>query len=169
MTRRNQVLLASLVAVTAAGGGALAARAWTLLAPAPARSHLVLDEFMGHVMERNAEQLWAWTAEDIDTKGRRSGQPVDYQGWEDAESDSLSLSQLTYALESSTATGNDGPDWRAHIARLRSAAEASARAAEAHDFPALQKASNAINAACVSCHWRFAPALEMAPKYPGEK
>jgi len=162
MTHRKLALFASLAML--AGSAALAARP---AHPAgPARSRLPLKEFMGHVFQRNAEQVWAWTAEEEDAQGSHSGRPVSDQDWENAESDALSLTELTYALEGSAATGLDDPAWRRHIASVRSAANASAHAADAHDYQGLLKAANALNAACVSCHLRFAPALEVVPTLP---
>jgi cytochrome c553 len=164
MKYRTLILPVSLVALVALAAFAVP----PLLRPAAARSQLPLDEFMGHVVERNAEQLWAWSAEEIDSNGTRSSRPVTEKDWEDAESDSLSLTELSYALEGSAIAVQNDPEWRPHIARLRAAANASAQAAEKQDYAALQKASNAVNAACVSCHWRFAPALEVVPKYTGQ-
>lgn len=164
MKHRTPILLGSLAILVVVAG--FAAR--PLLRPAAARSQLPLDEFMGHVLQRNAEQLWAWSAEEIDANGTHSSRPVTEKDWEDAESDSLSLRELTYALEGSAVVQQSDPEWRLHIARLRAAANASAQAAKKQDYAALQKASNAVNAACVACHWRFAPALEVVPKYPGQ-
>lgn len=117
---------------------------------------------MGHVMERNAEQLWAWTKIEIDRNGEHAGKPVTEQEWEDAESDALTLQQLTYVLEHSAARVDD-PRWAQRIAAVRTAATASAKAAEDKNFPGLLKAGNQINAGCVSCHWTFAPQLEKTP------
>jgi len=167
MKHRKLIILGSLVLPLSVAVAGIAAR--PQLRPAAARSQLPLNEFMGHVLQRNAEQLWAWSAEEVDAGGTHASGPVTETDWENAESDSLSLTELTYALEGSAVVDNRDPEWRLHIARLRSAANASARAAETHDYAALQKASNAINAACVSCHLRFAPALEAVPQYPAGK
>lgn len=166
MTYRKLILFASLTML--AGSAVLAARPvqHTVHGAVPARSHLPLNDFMGHVFQRNAEQVWAWTTEEIDAQGTHSSRPVSEQDWENAESDSLSLGELTYALEGSSAIGLDGTDWHRHIARVRTIAKASAQAAEKHDYPALLRASNDLNAACVSCHLRFAPQLEVVPEFP---
>jgi hypothetical protein len=164
MKSRKLIISGSLVLLGAVGAFLSRPLIW----PKMARSQLPLDDFMGHVVERNAEQLWAWSAEEIDATGTHSNRPVTDKDWEDAESDSLSLTELTYALEGSSVAAQNDPEWRPHIARLRAAANASAHAAERKDYIALQKASNAVNAACVSCHWRFAPALEVVPQYPGK-
>jgi hypothetical protein len=60
---------------------------------------LPLKEFMGHAMQRNGEQLWAWSAEVEDAGGVHSGKPVDAAGWENAESDALTMVELTRVLE----------------------------------------------------------------------
>ena len=131
--------------------------------PAPdSESSLPLKEFMGHVMERNAEQIWAWSAIEIDRQGQHSGKPASEQEWENAESDALTLQQLTYVLQHSSARIDD-PRWAERIGAVRAAAAASAKAAEDKNFPALVKAGNQINAGCVSCHWTFAQQLEKTP------
>ena len=133
-------------------------------APTPPddESRLPLKEFMGHVMQRNAAQLWRWTAYEIDERGERSGKPVTDEEWEDAESDALTLQQLTFALQHSSLRVED-PRWDSHLAGLRAAATASADAAEKKDYPALEKAGNDVNDQCVACHLTFAPELETVP------
>jgi hypothetical protein len=131
----------------------------------PQRPALPLKEFMAHIMQRNAEQLWAWTAESEDATGPHSGQPTSEAAWENAESDALTLTELTYTLQSPTYR-LPAPGWTRHLAQARAAAQASAKAAQAHDYPALQKAADDLNSACVACHLRFAPDLEKAPPPP---
>ncbi|MDX3908402.1 MAG: hypothetical protein QHC67_01085 [Sphingobium sp.] len=123
---------------------------------------LPLKEFMGHVMQRNAEQLWQWTALLIDEKGEHSGQPNSDEEWENAESDALTLAQLAQALESPTYRIDD-KRWASHVAGFRAAAAAGADAAERKDFRALERAGEDINTQCVSCHLTFAPELEAPP------
>ena len=130
--------------------------------PAQSESKLPLLEFMGHVFQRNAEQLWAWTAVEVDRDGTHSGQPKTDTEWEEAESDALTLQELSFALEHSDARIDD-PRWSQHLGALRQAAAASAHAAEAKDFSRLTKAGEAINDQCVSCHMAFAPQLETKP------
>lgn len=126
---------------------------------------LPLKEFMGHVMQRNGEQLWAWSAEVEDAGGVHSGKPVDAAGWENAESDALTIVELTRVLDT-PAYCNPASQWPGFVRRVRDAAAASARAAEAQDYAGLQKAADDLNAACVACHLRFAPELEKAPPAP---
>lgn len=141
----------------------LALAAGTSAAMAEGRfSDLPLPEFMGHVMQRNAEQLWAWTSLETDSAGDRSGEPRTTEEWEKAESDALTLQQLTFALQNS-ASRPDDPRWDSLISDLRKAATASADAAERKDFKALASAGDEINARCVACHWAFAPQLETPP------
>lgn len=131
-------------------------------APFDEQSQLPIKEFMGHVMQRNAEQLWKWTELETDAQGERSGKPVSEEDWENAESDALTLQQLSYALEHS-AYRIDDPSWDRHLGSFRAAASASAEAAERKDFAALQRAGDEINAQCVACHLTFAPELEAPP------
>ncbi|WP_380804909.1 hypothetical protein [Sphingobium tyrosinilyticum] len=126
------------------------------------QSQLPIKEFMGHVMQRNAEQLWQWTALETDVHGERSGKPVTEEDWENAESDALTLQQLSYALEHSAYRIAD-VEWDKHLIAFREAASASADAAERKDFVALQSAGDRINAQCVACHLTFAPDIEAPP------
>ena len=165
-------LLPALGACTAAAPGqsnaatqAATANAAAADATAATEPQAPLKEFMGHVMERNAEQLWAWTAESEDATGPHSGQPTSEAAWENVESDALTLTELTYTLQSPTYR-LPAPGWTRHLAKARAAAQASAKAAQAHDYPALQKAADDLNSACVACHLRFAPDLEKAPPAP---
>lgn len=125
-------------------------------------SRLTIQEFMGHVMQRNAEQLWSWTALDISPAGDRWTKPVSDEDWENAESDSLTLHQLAYTLEHSDYRIDD-PRWAEQLKGLRAAAEASARAAETKDFDGLVRGGEAVNTRCVECHLVFAPQLEVKP------
>ena len=127
------------------------------------QSQLPLKEFMGHVMQRNAEQLWGWSALELDSKGEHYTKPASEQDWENAESDALTLQELTFALEGSGVVVNSDPRWAEHLQRLRAAAGRSAHAADTKDFAGLLKAGNDINEICVSCHKTFAPALESGP------
>jgi len=129
--------------------------------PAGADTQLPLKEFMGHVMDRNAAQLWRWTAYEIDEKGEHSGKPTTELEWEEAESDALTLQQLTLLVENSVFSSDER--WAVHLAGLRAAATASADAAERKDYEALEKAGNDVNDQCVSCHLTFAPDLERQP------
>lgn len=121
-----------------------------------------LKELMAHVMQRNAGQLWRWTAYLIDETGEHSGRPKTDEEWEDAESDSLTLEQLSYLLDSPPYRV-ETEEWGRHLAAFRATARASADAAERKDYDALEKAGNDLNDQCVSCHLTFAPELEAQP------
>jgi len=133
-----------------------------LRAAEPAGASLPLPELMGHVMQRNAVQLWAWTASETDAAGTHSGEPRDAQGWEDAESDALTLRQLAQVLKAPPYDPGD-PRWGRLASDLEIAAGASADAAERKDVAALVRAGEAINDRCVACHLVFAPQLEAKP------
>lgn len=128
----------------------------------PTGAPLPLPEMMGHVMQRNAVQLWAWTATEIDAVGTRSGEPRTAEEWEDAESDALTLRQLAITLRTPAYDPGD-PRWGRLAADLQAAASASADAAERKDVSALIKAGEDINDRCVACHLTFAPQLEVKP------
>lgn len=125
-------------------------------------SALPLTELMGHVFQRNAFQLWAWTAVESNESGNHSGEPKTAEEWEDAESDALTLRQLASVLRSAPYRVDD-PRWDKLASDLQSAATASAEAAERHDLAGLIAAGEAINTRCVACHWAFAPDLEAVP------
>lgn len=148
--------------ITVTGMGCLAMAAALAEGPADSQSQLPIEEFMGHVMQRNAEQLWQWTSFESDATGERSGKPVSGEDWESAESDALTLQQLSYALEHSVYRIDD-PAWDRHLAAFRTEASASAAAAERKDFAALQRAGDQINAQCIACHLTFAPEIEAPP------
>lgn len=132
------------------------------VAAAQASAPLPLKEFMAHVVQRNAVQLWAWTAVEVTSAGEVSGRPKTEEEWEDAESDALTVEQLAKVLK--------GPDYRVDDKRwpeladaLHKAAAQSADAAERKDFAALSLANDKINERCVACHMAFAPELEEVP------
>lgn len=125
-------------------------------------NELPLPDFMFHLVQRNAEQLWAWSSLETDISGDRSGEPRSDEEWEEAESDALTLQQLTYSLQNASYRSDD-PRWDKLIGDLRAAATASANAAERKDFAAFSAAGEDVNARCVACHWAFAPQLETPP------
>lgn len=129
---------------------------------ADSAGELPLPEFMAHVMQRNALQLWAWSAEEEDASGPRSGRPVNDEQWEEAESDALTVGQLAHALRRASFAPDD-PRWVVRADALADAAAASAGAAERKDYAAFSRAGEQVNAACVACHLAFAPALETVP------
>lgn len=127
-----------------------------------AQDALPLSELMGHVFQRNAHQLWAWTALENDAAGNRSGAPLSEEDWEDAESDALTLRHFAATLRAPPYRRDD-PRWDGLAGKLEDAATASARSAARKDFQGLHAAGEAINASCIACHLAFAPALEERP------
>jgi hypothetical protein len=129
--------------------------------PAPqaaAEPPMSLKELMGHAMQRNATQLWAWTAYVSDSKGDRYTAPQTEAEWLDAESDALTMQVLAKALRD-PAYRIDAA-WSGHVDVLAQAVEASANAAEHKNFADMLKAGDRINAACVACHMTYVPELE---------
>jgi hypothetical protein len=127
---------------------------------APPEGQLTLKEFMPHVMERNAEQLWAWTAFINDEHGPHYTKPETDKDWVNAESDGLTMVQISYLLDS-PGLAVDDPRWAPHVADFRAAVQASAKAAEAKDFGAMEQSAEKIDRACVACHRTFVPQIEL--------
>ena len=152
----------SAILLIAAGLASTAIATSALRAQDSAAQPLPLTELMGHVMQRNAYQLWAWTALESDEAGNHSGEPTSEEDWENAESDALTLRQLAVVLRGAPYRQEDSR-WDKLATELEAAATASAQAAERKDLAGLISAGEAINARCVACHWAFAPALEEAP------
>ncbi|MDF8334680.1 hypothetical protein [Novosphingobium cyanobacteriorum] len=150
------------ILVPAAAVASLLVASSALNAQATPAEPLPLPELMGHVMQRNATQLWAWTAQETDAGGNHSGEPRTDEEWEDAESDALTLRQLAVVLRGAPYRQED-PRWDRLAGDLEAAARQSAEAAERKDLVGLTSAGEAINARCVACHWAFAPALEATP------
>lgn len=152
----------SAILVSAGAVAGLLAATSAIHAQATAAEPLPLPELMGHVMQRNATQLWAWTAQENDASGNHSGEPRSDEDWENAESDALTLRQLAVVLRGAPYRQDD-PRWDRLAGDLETAARQSAEAAERKDLAGLTGAGEAINARCVACHWAFAPALEATP------
>ena len=55
----------------------------------------------------------------------------------------------------------DDPRWAPHVADFRAAAQASASAAAAKDFGAMEQDAEKIDRACVACHRTFVPQIEL--------
>jgi hypothetical protein len=155
MTPKTALIAAMTVAAAAIATTAVGAKR-------DAGPALPLPELMGHVMQRNAAQLWAWTALESDVAGNHSGEPKTDEEWEDAESDALTLRQLAIVLRG-VPYRLDDRRWDKLAGELQAAATASADAAERKDLQALTVAGEAINARCVACHLTFAPDLEVKP------
>lgn len=122
-------------------------------------SDLSLRELMAHVMQRNAIQMWNWQAFVSDETGPHSMVPKTDEEWEDAESDALTVAELARAIQYAPYRVDD-PAWSDRAKALQIAAGKVAKAAEERDEAAFLDAGGAVNDACVSCHYRFAPQLE---------
>jgi|GEM_PF-1667692 len=118
-----------------------------------------LKAYMGHVMDRNAAQLWAWTTYVSDAQGGRYTQPRTEDDWIDAESDALTMVHLGDLL-AMPGLALDDDRWAGQLARFRQAARDSAEAAEAQDFARLEAAASDMNRACVACHVTYVPEIE---------
>ncbi len=127
--------------------------------PVQSANDIPLKEFMGHVMDRNAAQLWLWTTYLSDAQGDHYTQPRTEKDWINAESDALTMVQLSYLLET-PALALDDTRWAGHLARFRKAAKDSAEAAETKNFAKLEMAASDMNRACVACHVTYVPQIE---------
>jgi hypothetical protein len=117
-----------------------------------------LKEFMGHVIQRNAEQLWAWSEEISDANGFRSLAPKSDADWLNAESDAMTMAELASIIGSPAYTVD--AKWTEFSARLLQVTNDASTAAEKRDFQRFSAASSAINDACVACHLHYVPELE---------
>jgi len=150
--------------VTAALGIALAGckqQSREAAAPVPAATvkAIPIKEFMGHVMEFSAESAWKWQGWTNDQSGEKSLFPKNEAEWEQAESASLTVAELTRLLLQPDLRMN-GKDWDARVLEAHAAATEMAKAAEAHDEDALFKAGSRLDEACTACHHAYAPNLE---------
>ncbi len=117
-----------------------------------------LRELMGHVVQRNAEQMWSWSSHISDANGVRSLAPKSETDWLNAESDALTMVELAGVIESEEYKIDN--EWPQFSGRFRSAATDAAKAAEVKSFGKFVSASDAMNEACVTCHLHYVPELE---------
>lgn len=128
-----------------------------------AKTELSLNDYMTHLVQHAAFEIWKWQAYVSDENGSRSTEPKNDEEWEEAESSALTLVQLTFPLqESGLALEMDG--WDTGVERLRDAAREAADAAERQDVAAWFETGDRLNTACIECHYSFAPHLESAPE-----
>jgi hypothetical protein len=122
---------------------------------------LPLKEFMGHVMQHAGDGIWARQGTIIDERGEHDLFPKNDREWENAESASLLLAELTNVL---LLPGRriDEPQWTQAAARVRAVARRAAAAAENKDRDAFFAAGGELDAACESCHVRYIPELAAA-------
>jgi len=136
------------VARTASAPAPAAPVARTAAAPEAA---LPIKEFMAHVVAFAAQNLWNKQGWITDKTGTRSLLPKNEQQWEDAESASLTLSEVIGILLEPSRRLNV-PGWDSHAQRVRQLAQQSAAAAEKHDVEAFMNIGSEIEEACEGCH-----------------
>jgi hypothetical protein len=125
-----------------------------------AGSELNLQDFMTHVVEHNAKEVWNLQATVMDADGVRNTYPKTDEEWERAESFALTLAEVTRPLDA-IGGGAENPDWLKKVTALRTAAQAAAKSAEAKQINGFLAGGDSINEACLSCHYAFAPHLEL--------
>jgi len=124
---------------------------------------LPMKEFMGHVMQFAGEQVWKWQGSITDANGERDLRPKTDKDWEDAESASLTLAEVTNMLLTADRRVDD-PRWDAAVAKVRDVALREAAAAEKKDYDAYFEIGGELDAACESCHEHFAPGYTAPPE-----
>ena len=147
--------------------------------PAPPAPHITIQQYMENQINPAGDFLFRSVQEVSDAKGVRLKAPQTVADW-NAVRDNLAV--LKGAPEILTAKGvkaappgfksehpgiESPPEWiqtaieanradfDAHAYRLRSAAEASMQAVEAHDAKALERSLDGVDKACESCHLRY--------------
>lgn len=126
-------------------------------------SGLSLRDYMVHLVNYNAGQLWKWQSTVSDEKGERQTIPQSDDEWEEAESAALTLRELMRPL-GAVNKGNSG--WTSKMADLEKAIDEAAAHAEKKDGAAFLAAGVKIDNACVECHYSFAPHLELPRPIP---
>jgi hypothetical protein len=123
-------------------------------------SELSLQDFMIHVIQHNAKETWKWQAIAMDKDGTHDSYPKTDEEWEKAESAALTLVELTRPLDA-IGGGAQNPEWLKHVAALRAASLDTAKAAETKQIEDFIAGGDRINESCLSCHYKFAPHLEL--------
>jgi hypothetical protein len=117
---------------------------------------LALNELMAHVMQYSADNVWSKQGWIIDAGGVRPLFPKNEQEWEDAESASLTLAELSRILLQPNRR-MDGATWDSAVEGVYRAALDAWKAAEKQDAPAFMNAGTQIDEACDNCHRRYMP------------
>jgi len=126
---------------------------------APYYTELPLNEFMPHVMQYAGDGVWKRQGYVIDEKGEHSLFPKNDQEWEDAESASLALAEMTNVLLIPGRRVPE-PDWDKAVLEVRKVALQAAQAAEKKDPDAFFEAGGALDEACDVCHERYDPTFK---------
>jgi len=130
---------------------------------APYYTSLPMSEFMGHVMQYAGDGIWKRQGYVIDKDGERSLFPKNDQEWEDAESASLALAEMTNVLLIPGRRIAE-PAWDQAVEGVRKVALAAAAAAEKQDADAFFKAGGELDEACDACHVRYDPTFTPPPQ-----
>jgi len=144
----NQAATATATTTASAGGD-----------DAPYYTKLPLNEFMPHVMQYAGDGIWKRQGFISDRTGEHSLFPKNDEEWEEAESGSLTLAEITNVL---LLPGRrvDDPEWDKAVIGVRKVALEAAAAAEKHDKEAFFKAGGDLDVACDVCHVRFDPSFQ---------
>ena len=134
---------------------------------------LPLKEFMGHVMQFAGTNVWKWQGTVTDATGEHDLSPKTEKDWEDAESASLTLAEITNLLMLPGRRVDD-PRWDKAVALVRDVALREADAAKNKNFPKYFEIGGELDGACESCHVHFAPGYTAPPELklatpPGQK
>ncbi|MEL0209219.1 MAG: hypothetical protein VW935_06735 [Novosphingobium sp.] len=122
-----------------------------------------LRDYMVHMVNYNAGQLWKWQATVADESGEHQTVPKTDDEWEEAESAALTLRELLRPLG---AIGHGQPGWTNKLADLEKSIDEAAAFAEKKDSAAFLAAGLKIDNACVECHYSFAAHLELPRPTP---
>jgi hypothetical protein len=120
---------------------------------------LPLNEFMPHVMQYAGDGIWKRQGYIVDEQGERSLFPKNDQEWEDAESASLALAEMTNVLLIPGRRVPE-PDWDKAVAGVRTVAIKAAHAAEKKDPDAFFAAGGELDEACDACHLKYDPTMK---------
>ena len=117
---------------------------------------LALNEFMAHVMQFGADNVWGKQGWIINADGIRSLFPKNDEEWEDAENASLTLAEMSRILLQPDRR-IDGPAWDSAAESVYRSALNAWKAAEKKDASAFMNAGAEIDEACDSCHRLYMP------------
>ena len=107
-------------------------------------------------MQYAGDGIWKRQGYIIDAKGEHSLFPKNSEEWEEAESASLALAEMTNVL---LIPGRRVPEaeWDKAVRTVRRVALQAAKAAEKQDPDAFFAAGSALDEACDVCHTRYDP------------
>jgi hypothetical protein len=113
-----------------------------------------MAEFMGHVMDPAADEVWTRAGYVLTAEGEVELFPTTDEEWEAVETGAYTLVEASNAL---LLPGRlrDEPQWSASVAELAAAARQTQAAALAKDKDAVFAGGAAIFQACLSCHSTF--------------